>query len=234
MHQKITSQQEWLAAREEFLVKEKAFTKARDELSRQRRDLPCVRVEKDYVFEGADGSRSMADLFKGKDQLIVYHFMLGPDWEEGCTACSFWADNFEGIEVHLAHRDVSLVVVADAPQAKLAAYRKRMGWTTPWFSAHGNDFNKDFHVAFTPQQLEAKNVYYNYHNGPFPVNQASGISVFLKDDNGDIYHTYSCYSRGLDMLNGPYHYLDLTPKGRDEDDLSFSMAWLRRHDQYEA
>ncbi len=233
MHQKIVSPQEWLTAREEFLVKEKAFTKARDELSRQRRDLPCVRVEKDYVFEGADGSRSMADLFNGKDQLIVYHFMLGPDWEEGCTACSFWADSFEGIEVHLAHRDVSLVVVADAPQAKLAAYKKRMGWTTPWFSANGTGFNRDFQVAFTPEELEAKNAYYNYRNGPFPVNQAPGISVFLKDDNGNTYHTYSCYSRGLDMLNGAYHYLDLTPKGRDEADLSFSMAWLRRHDQYE-
>jgi len=233
MHQKIVSPQEWLVARKEFLVKEKAFTKARDELSRQRRDLPCVRVEKDYVFDSVDGPRSMVELFNGKDQLIVYHFMLGPDWEEGCTSCSFWADNFEGIEVHLAHRDVSLVVIADAPQTKLAAYKKRMGWKTPWFSAHDTDFNRDFHVAFSPQELEANNVYYNYRNVSFPVDQAAGISVFQKGDNAEIYHTYSCYSRGLDMLNGAYHYLDLTPKGRDEDDLSFSMAWLRRHDQYE-
>jgi len=234
MQQKIVSQEEWLTARLTFLNKEKAFTKARDKLSRQRRDLPCVKLEKDYVFEGADGSRSMIDLFSGKGQLIVYHFMLGPDWDEGCTACSFWVDNFEGIEVHLANRDVSLVIIADAPQEKLAAYKKRMGWSTPWFSAHQTDFNTDFHVAFTPEELESKSAYYNYRNGPFPVDQASGISVFLKVDNEDIYHTYSCYGRGLDMLNGAYHYLDLTPKGRDEDDLSFSMAWLRRHDQYEA
>jgi len=233
MQQNIVSKEEWLVARKEFLAKEKAFTKARDELSRQRRNLPCVRVEKDYVFEGTDGPQTMDELFKDKNQLIIYHFMLGPDWEEGCMACSLWADNFEGIEVHLAHRDVSLVVIADAPQAKLAAYKKRMGWTTPWFSAHNTSFNKDFHVAFTPEELATKSAYYNYRSGPFPVDQASGVSVFLKDDNANIYHTYSCYSRGLDMLNGAYHYLDLTPKGRDEDGLPHTMSWLRRHDQYE-
>ncbi len=233
MQQNIVSRNEWLIARQEFLIKEKDFTKARDKLSRQRRDLPCVRLGKDYMFEGSKGPQTMVELFNGKSQLIVYHFMLGPDWEEGCTSCSFWVDNFEGIDVHLAHRDVSLVVIADAPQEKLSAYKKRMGWTTPWVSAGGSDFNKDFHVAFTAEELASKNVFYNYRNAPFPVDQAPGISVFLKDDKGDIYHTYSCYARGLDMLNGAYHYLDLTPKGRDEDDLSFTMAWLRRHDQYE-
>lgn len=233
MQQKIVSKDQWLSARTEFLTKEKAFTKARGDLSRQRRELPCVKLDKEYVFESADGPQTMVEVFSNKSQLIVYHFMLGSDWEEGCPACSFWADNFEGIDIHLAHRDVTLVVIADAPQEKLAAYKNRMGWTSHWLSANGTNFNRDFHVAFTDEERADNEVFYNYTNTSFSSDQASGISVFLKDEADNIYHTYSCYARGLDMLNGTYHYLDLTPKGRDEGDLTFPMAWIRRHDQYE-
>ena len=194
--------------------------------------MPWERVEKPYRFEGPDGALSLADLFDGRSQLIVYHFMLGPDWEEGCKSCSFWADNFDGIPIHLSHRDVTLTAVSRAPLAKIDAYRKRMGWSFPWVSSYGSDFNFDYHVSFTPEQIAAGEAYYNYQIRPNRVSEQVGISVFYKDEQGELFHTYSCYARGVDMLNGAYHYLDLAPKGRDEDGLEFSMQWLRCHDQY--
>lgn len=229
----VVSKEEWLDARKKHLAKEKEFARLRDQLSRERRDLPWVRVEKEYPFDGPDGKESLSDLFDGRSQLMVYHFMYGPDWEEGCPTCSFWADNFNGIGIHLCHRDINLVAVSRAPFPKLAAYKKRMGWTFKWVSSFESDFNWDFHVSFTPEEMEKEEVYYNYHIGKFPVEEAPGISVFYKNPQGEVFHTYSTFARGLDMLNGAYHFMDLVPKGRDEDNLPYSMAWLRRHDQYE-
>jgi predicted dithiol-disulfide oxidoreductase (DUF899 family) len=227
----IATHEQWLAARLELLAAEKEFTRQRDALTRRRMAMPWERVEKSYSFEGPDGALSLADLFDGRSQLIVYHFMFAPDWEEACKSCSFWADNFNGIPVHLAHRDVTFTAVSLAPLAKIEAYKKRMGWSFPWVSSHGSDFNFDYHASFTPDQIAA-GTYYNYEVQPNKVSEQVGISVFARNERGELFHTYSCYSRGVDMLNGAYHYLDLVPKGRDEDDLQFSMAWLRRHDQY--
>ncbi len=231
-HHKVVSREEWLEARKAHLAKEKEFTRLRDQLSRERRELPWVKVEKEYVFDGPDGEETLSDLFAGRSQLIIYHFMYGPDWEEGCLSCSFWADNFDGIVIHLNHRDISLVAVSRAPLAKLEAYKKRMGWSFKWLSSLGSDFNRDYHVSFTPDELAAGEVDYNFGLTRFPSAEAPGISVFYKNQDGEVFHTYSCYSRGLDMLNGAYHYMDLAPKGRDEDDLPYTMAWLRRRDQY--
>jgi predicted dithiol-disulfide oxidoreductase (DUF899 family) len=228
----VVSRQEWIAARKELLAKEKQLTRQRDELTRQRRDLPWVKVEKQYTFEGPQGARSLNELFAGRSQLIVYHFMYGPDWKEGCPSCSFWADNFEGIPVHLAHRDATLVAVSRAPYQKLAAYRRRMGWTFPWYSSHGSDFNFDFQVSYTPEQVESGGAEHNYTHMKV-IEELPGISVFYRGAGDDVYHTYSTYQRGLDMLNGAYHYMDLLPKGRDEEGLPWTMAWLRRHDQYD-
>lgn len=228
----VVSREEWLEARRQHLKKEKELTRLRDELSRERRELPWVRVDKEYLFEGPNGKETLADLFEGRSQLIVYHFMYGPDWDEGCPSCSFWADNFNGIVIHLNHRDINLVAVSRAPLDQLEAYRKRMGWRFNWVSSYGNDFNWDYHVSFTPEEMEKGEVFYNFGRTSFPSDEAPGISVFYKNENGDIFHTYSCYMRGLDMLNGAYHFMDLAPKGRDEDDLPYTMAWLRRHDQY--
>jgi predicted dithiol-disulfide oxidoreductase (DUF899 family) len=230
MH-KIVSSEEWLAARKGFLAKEKEFTRLRDELGRQRRELPWVKVEKGYVFDGPSGKESLSDLFAGRGQLIVYHFMYGPDWSEGCPSCSFWADNYNGIVVHLAHRDVSLVAMSRAPLAKLEAYRTRMGWSFKWVSSLNNDFNGDHHVSFTPE--EQKTAVYNYKPEGFGSSEAPGISVFAKGEDGQIYHTYSCYARGLDAFNGAYQLLDIVPKGRDEQGLPYPMAWVRRHDKYD-
>lgn len=223
----------WTKARKELLEKEKALTRMRDEISALRRDLPWVKVEKEYVFEGTEGRATLGDLFAGRSQLIVQHFMFGPEWEEGCPSCSYWADNFNGTTVHLEHRDISLVAVSRAPLAKLQAYRERMGWDFRWVSSVGDQFSADFHVCFTPEQLASSDVYYNYRKTTFPVEDAPGVSVFYRDDAGDVFHTYSCYARGLDILNGAYHYMDLVPKGRDEAELSYGMAWLRRNDAYE-
>lgn len=228
----VISQQEWIDARKELLAKEKELTRLRDELTRQRRELPWVKVKKPYMFEGPDGPRSLSELFAGRSQLIVYHFMYGPDWDEGCPSCSFWADNFEGIPIHLAHRDATLVAISRAPYKKLEAYRRRMGWTFPWYSSHGSDFNFDFQVSYTPEQVESGNAEHNYRRTKV-IAELPGISVFYRDETGDVYHTYSTYARGLDMLNGAYHYMDLLPKGRDEAGLPWPMAWLHRHDQYE-
>ena len=229
----VVSRDEWLTARKELLAKEKEFTRLRDQLSQQRRDLPWVRVDKSYMFDGPSGKESLSDLFEGRPQLIVYHFMFHPDWQEGCKSCSFWADNYRGIIVHLKHRGVTLVTVSKAPLEKLEAFKQRMGWDFKWVSSFGNDFNRDYHVSFTPEEMDRGEAYYNYQLTSFPSEEAPGISVFFKDQEQRIFHTYSCYSRGLDMLNGAYHYLDLVPKGRDEADLPFTMAWLRLHDSYD-
>ena len=228
---KIVSQAEWLAARKALLAKEKSFTRARDALSAERREMPWVKVEKPYVFDGPKGKETLSDMFAGKSQLLIYHFMLGPDWTEGCPSCSFWADNYNGVGVHLAHRDVRLIAVSRAPLPSIEAYKTRMGWSFPWVSSLGSDFNFDFQVSFTPEQQKSKSVFYNYENREFPSSEAPGISVFAKDKTGAIYHTYSTYARGLDMLNGAYHMLDLVPKGRDEG--GRGMFWVRRHDRYE-
>jgi predicted dithiol-disulfide oxidoreductase (DUF899 family) len=227
----VVSREEWLKARLELLAAEKEFTRQRDALTRRRMAMPWERVEKSYRFEGPKGALSLADLFDGRSQLIVYHFMLGPDWEEGCKSCSFWADSFDGIPIHLNHRDVTFTAISRAPLAKIEAYKQRMGWSFPWVSSYGSDFNYDFHVSFTAEQLAAGKVDYNYH----PVEgyeELPGISVFYKNERGEVFHTYSCYERGIDMVNGAYQFLDLAPKGRDEDGLDDSMAWVRRHDQY--
>ena len=231
MRNQVVSHEQWLKSRLELLAAEKEFTRQRDALTRRRMAMPWERVEKSYRFEGPNGALSLADLFDGRSQLIVYHFMLGPDWEEGCKSCSFWADSFDGIPIHLNHRDVTFTAISRAPLAKIEAYRQRMGWSFPWVSSYGSDFNYDFHVSFTEEQLAAGKVDYNYHlvEGD---EELPGISVFYKNEQGEVFHTYSCYARGIDMVNGAYQFLDLAPKGRDEDGLEFSMEWVRRHDQY--
>jgi predicted dithiol-disulfide oxidoreductase (DUF899 family) len=227
----VVSTEEWVAARKRLLAKEKEFTRLRDQLSRERRELPWERVGKQYVFDTLDGRQTLSELFEGRSQLVVYHFMFGPNWEQACKSCSFWADNFNGIVVHLKHRDVAMIAVSRAPLEKIEAYRKRMGWGFKWASSYSNEFNRDFHVSFTPEEMKGP-VDYNYTQQKFPSDEAAGISVFYKDEKSGVFHTYSCYSRGLDMLNGAYHYLDIVPKGRDEDGLPHTAAWLKRHDEY--
>lgn len=232
MQHAIVSQDEWLAARKALLAKEKEFTKARDALSAARHDLPWVKVEKDYVFDGTAGKETLADLFGGKSQLLVYHFMLGPGWVQGCPSCSFLADHFDGATVHLAQRDVAFVAVSSAPLAEIAAYKKRMGWKFKWVSSYGTDFNHDFRVSATKDELARGEAVYNYAKGnPEAGDERPGLSAFIKDDSA-VFHTYSTYSRGLDIIVGTYNMLDLAPKGRDEDTLPWSMAWVRRHDEY--
>jgi predicted dithiol-disulfide oxidoreductase (DUF899 family) len=230
---KIASQAEWLAARKELLKKEKEFSKLRDELSRQRRELPWEKVEKAYVFDGPRGKETLADLFGGRSQLIVYHFMLGPAWVEGCPSCSFISDHIDGSVVHLAARDVRLAVVSRAPLAQIEGFKKRMGWRFHWVSSNGSDFNYDYHVSMTKEETEKGEVYYNYSMQKFPSEERPGTSVFYKDEAGSIFHTYSSYARGLDILIGAYNWLDLTPKGRNEEGLKHGMAWVRHHDKYE-
>jgi len=228
----VVSPEEWTKSRKELLRKEKEFTELRDELSRQRRELPWEKVEKDYVFEGPNGKESLADLFDGKSQLIIYHFMFGPGWEQGCPSCSYLADHFDGSLTHLANRDVSFVVVSRAPIEQINAFKKRMGWKFRWVSSFGNDFNYDYHVSFTKEEQANGKVYYNYSVADFPSEEAPGASVFYKNPAGEIFHTYSSFARGLDILVGTYNFLDLAPKGRDEDGLAFTMAWVRHHDRY--
>lgn len=228
----VVSGEKWIDARKELLAREKEFTRLRDRLSEARRALPWERVEKNYVFDGPDGKQTLAELFEGRSQLVIYHFMYGPEWKEGCPSCSFWADNFNGIDVHLRHRDITLIAVSRAPLKTLDAYKKRMGWQFKWVSSLGTDFNFDFHVSFTSDEMKKGEMNYNYETRKFPSEEGPGISVFYKNDQGQVFHTYSCFSRGLDMLNGAYHFMDLVPKGRDEAGLPYSMAWLSRHDQY--
>ena len=229
---RIVSPEDWLAARRQLLQKEKAFTRARDELSRERRELPWERVEKSYQFDTDRGRESLADLFAGRGQLIIYHFMFGPDWEAGCKSCSFWADNFNGITAHLAQRDVTMLAVSRAPLSKLEAFKKRLGWSFRWVSCAGSDFNFDYQASFRPE--EAQRAQYNYAPKTNSMSDLVGISVFFRDDDGRIYHTYSCYGRGVDMLNTAYHYLDLAPKGRDEQQLPSPQAWVNYHDRYQS
>ena len=231
---RLVSQDEWIAARKALLDKEKEFTRQRDRLSAARRDLPWVKIEKNYLFEGADGTVSLSDLFDGRSQLMTYHFMFGPDWEAGCPSCSFLADNFDRAIVHLNQRDVSMVAISRTAYDKLKAYEDRMGWSFKWLSSLSSDFNHDFGVSFTQEERDSESAYYNYNTGGFPSDEAPGLSVFAKDEAGNIFHTYSTYGRGLDALISTYQYLDLAPKGRDEDALSYPMAWVRRHDEYES
>jgi predicted dithiol-disulfide oxidoreductase (DUF899 family) len=233
MQHKVVSREDWIAARKAHLANEKALTKARDRLSAERRTLPWVRVEKTYVFDTPEGKKTLADLFDGRSQLIVYHFMLGPGWEEGCPSCSYLADHFDGAAWHLPHRDVTLLAVSRAPLAEVEAYKKRMGWRFPWVSSYGDDFNYDYHVSFTPEEVGKGEVYYNYEMGEFESDEMPGVSVFFKDPSGDIFHTYSAYARGVEVLAGAYNLLDLVPKGRDEEKLPWPMAWVRRHDEYD-
>jgi len=232
-HPKIVSPAEWLAAHKEHLAKEKEFTRLRDELSQQRRALPWEKVEKQYIFQGPNGKETLADLFAKRSQLIVYHFMLGPGWKEGCKSCSFLADHFDGAVVHLAHRDTALTVISRAPFAEIDEFKRRMGWRFKWVSSFGNDFNHDYHVSFTPEEIAAGKAEYSFGLIPFRIEEAPGASVFYKDANGEIFHTFSSYARGLDILLGAYNFLDMTPKGRDEDGLAFTMAWVRHHDKYD-
>jgi predicted dithiol-disulfide oxidoreductase (DUF899 family) len=229
---KVVSHDAWIAARQRFLLKEKEFTRLRDELSRERRELPWERVDKEYVFESTNGRETLADLFGKHSQLIVYHFMYGPDWEVGCRSCSFWADNFNGIVPHLAARDASLVAVSLAPLQKLQAQARRFGWTFKWVSSHGSDFNFDYHVSFSPAALERGETVYNYAPQKLRSTEMPGISAFFRDGK-EIYHSYSTYARGLDMLNAAYHYLDIAPKGRDEEALAYPMEWVRHRIAYE-
>ena len=232
MQHAIVSQDEWLAARKALLAKEKEFTRQRDTLSAARRELPWMKVEKNYVFDGPHGKEMLSDLFAGKSQLMIYHFMLGPGWVQGCPSCSFLADHFDGAAIHLAQRDVAFVVVSRAPLNEIEAYKKRMGWNFKWVSSYGSDFNRDFHVSFTPEEKASGSVEYNYAKGTFPSEEAPGLSAFIKDGSA-VFHAYSTYARGLDIIIGTYNMLDLAPKGRDEAALPWSMAWVRRHDEYE-
>jgi len=228
----IVSKNEWIKARKVLLQKEKEFTELRDQLSQQRRDLPWVAVDKEYVFDGPNGKQNLSDLFDGRSQLIVYHFMYGPNWDAGCPSCSFWADNFNDIIVHLNQRDVTMIAVSRAPYNKIDAYKKRMGWDFNWVSSFDTDFNYDYFVSFTSEELTKKKAFYNFILQDPRISDREGVSVFYKDPSGKIFHTYSTYERGLDILNTAYNYLDLLPKGRDEDGYEFPMTWVRRHDEY--
>jgi len=229
----IVSEADWLVARKDLLTREKEFSRQRDALSAARHSLPWVKIDKKYVFDGPKGKETLAELFDGRSQLIVYHFMLGPGWGEGCKSCSYLADHFDGANRHLPHRDVTFVVISRAPLSEIGAYQKRMGWRFKWLSSHDNEFNFDYHVSFTKEEEKANKVYYNYGTGEFMSDELPGLSVFYKDENGDIFHTYSTYARGLDILVGAYNFLDLVPKGRNENPES-TMDWVHRHDQYPA
>jgi predicted dithiol-disulfide oxidoreductase (DUF899 family) len=223
----VVAHDEWLEARKELLAKEKEFTRLRDQLTRQRLDLPWERVEKEYVFDGPDGKQTLPELFDGRSQLLVYHFMFDPDDDVGCPTCSFWADNFDPIVVHLAARDVTMVAISRAPLAKIAPYQERMGWSFKWFSSFENDFNFDYGVSFTPEQRDE--AVYNYGTQSPSNPDREGASVFFKDESSSVFHTYSAYSRGIDLVNTAYNYLDLVPKGRDEKN---GLEWIRHHDKY--
>ena len=229
----IVSQEEWIAARKELLTKEKELTRLSDQLSAERRKLPWVKVTKNYVFDAPGGKVTLGDLFAGRNQLVIQHFMFGPDWQEGCPSCSFMADHIDGALPHLAARDVTMAAISRAPLAKIEVFKKRMGWRFQWVSSYGGDFNADFHVSFTEKELAQGQVNYNYTMQEFPSAEAPGVSVFYKDAAGDVFHTYSTFGRGVDVLMGAYRILDLAPKGRDEGHLEFPMEWVRYHDRYD-
>lgn len=229
----VVSRDRWVSERKALLAREKELTRLHDQIARERRALPWVRVEKDYTFDAPGGRRTLAELFDGRQQLLVQHFMFGPGWEQGCPSCSFMADHIDGMTVHLAHRDVTLCVVSRAPLADIERFRRRMGWRFTWVSSHASDFNHDFGVTFTPSEQAGGEVYYNYRRQPFPSEEAPGISVFYKDGTDRIFHTYSAYGRGVEVMMGTYALLDLTPKGRDEHNPAYPMDWVRHHDRYE-
>lgn len=230
----VVSPEKWLAARKELLREEKELTRLQDKINAQRRALPWVKVDADYIFQSTHGCVSLADLFEGRSQLIVQHFMLGTGWDEGCKACSFMMDHFNSTVVHLAARDVSFAAISHAPLAEILPFKQRMGWEVNWVSSDGTSFNRDFHVSYTPEELAAGKVYYNYGMREFPCEEAPGISVFARDAAGAVYHTYSTYGRGVEVVMATYRLLDLVPKGRDEESLENGMSWLRHHDRYEA
>lgn len=226
----VVSRAEWLAARREHLAREKALTHQRDQLSADRRALPWVKIDEPYSFDTPDGRQTLAQLFGNNSQLIVYHFMFAKDWKEGCKGCSFLSDHLDGANLHLAHHDISLVAVSHAPLAEFQAFKKRMGWQFKWVSSAGNSFNEDFHVSATDAEKSAGKMNYNYETTDYAEEEMPGVSVFYKNAEGEIFHTYSAYARGLDILVGTYNYLDLTPKGRNEEEI---MEWVRLHDQYD-
>ena len=230
---RVVSRDEWVAERKTLLAHEKELTRLRDQIARERRALPWVRIDKNYVFDAPEGRRTLAELFEGRRQLLVQHFMFAPGWEQGCPSCSFMADHSDGMNVHLAHRDVTLVAVSRAPLAEIERFRQRMGWQFKWVSSHGSDFNYDFGVSFTPEEVAKGKLDYNYGTWPFAGEEWPGISVFYKDEAGEVFHTYSTYGRGVEVMMGTYNMLDLTPKGRDERDVDYKMEWVRHHDRYE-
>ncbi|MCC8962810.1 DUF899 domain-containing protein [Bradyrhizobium sp. Pear76] len=229
----IVSREQWIAARKALMISEKELTQAREAVSRQRRELPWVKVDQDYVFDGPDGKVTLGDLFKGRPQLVVQHVMFAPEWDAACKSCSFWVDGFERMVPHLAARDTTMVAISRAPLAKLEAFKKRMGWTFDWLSSGTNDFNYDYGVSFTQGQIDAGDAKYNYGTTPLYGPELPGISVFFRDEEGSVFHTYSTFARGLDMMNAAYHYLDLTPLGRHEEGLPYPMDWVRLRDQYQ-
>jgi predicted dithiol-disulfide oxidoreductase (DUF899 family) len=231
---RVVSRDQWVAERKTLLAREKELTRLRDRIARERRALPWVRIDKDYVFDAPGGPRRLADLFDGRRQLLVQHFMLAPGWEQGCPSCSFMADHADGMTVHLAHRDVTFVAISRAPLAEIERFRQRMGWQFTWVSSNGTDFNYDFRVSFTPEEVIRGNLDYNYGEWPMSSEEWPGISAFYKDDAGNVFHTYSTYGRGVEVMMGTYNMLDLMPKGRDERDVDHKMEWVRHHDRYEA
>jgi predicted dithiol-disulfide oxidoreductase (DUF899 family) len=233
MEHPVVSREEWLAARQALLAREKAWTRLRDELSAERRALPWVRIDKDYVFDGPNGNETLADLFAGRSQLMIKHFMLGPGWKDPCVGCSFEMDHVDGMLIHLEHHDVSYVVVARAPYPEIAAVQKRMGWRFRWLSSYGSDFNYDFNVSFTPEQIAAGRATYNFQSGATPMAEESGRSVFYKDETGAIFHTYSSFARGGEIMLGAYAVLDMTPNGRNETFRGNLTDWVKYHDRYE-
>ena len=230
---RVVLQKDWLSARKKLLVKEKKFSKLRDELNKERRKLPWVKVEKEYVFDGPEGKTTLANLFCGKSQLIIYHFMFGPGWKDGCPHCSFWADHFDSANIHLGQPDKTFAVVSRAPLKEIEPFKKRMGWRFQWVSSNETDFNFDFNVSFTPEQIKSGTLPYNYGKIKMKIDELQGVSAFYKDKKGDIYHTYSSYARGIDLMNTTYNFLDLTAKGRDENPDS-SQDWVRYHDKYKS
>jgi len=232
---KVVSQEEWLAARNQLLLKEKKLTRERDALAAERRALPWVKVEKNYFFDTPSGPKALAELFDGRSQLLIYHLMFAPDWDAACLGCSYVSDHFDGALQHLANRDVTLVAVSRAPIAKLLPFKRRMGWRFKWYSSFGTDFNRDFHVTFTKDEMAASKMYYNYKVQSFPMQEGHGLSAFYKDKRGDIFHTYSTYGRGVEPFITTYDLLDVAPKGRNERDLKpMPMAWVRHHDKYDS
>src|SRR5258708_32211045 len=229
----IVPHDEWIKERIAFLAREKEFSRLRDELNRQRRELPWERVDKQYIFEGPSGKESLADLFQNRSQLLVYHFMFEPELDEGCVHCSFWADHFDGADIHLNHRDTTFVVISHAPLSKIEAFKKRMGWRFKWLSAFNTDFNYDYQVSFKPENAQKATAKYNYTQPAGDDMERECASAFYKDPSGAVFHTYSCYARGIDLLNGTYNFLDLTAKGRDENVPEGPPAWVRYHDQYD-